>query len=49
MEATRIAELRRYQANSRRIQTWSVRGLIVGIGLDVLEEFDQQLRGRGRR
>jgi hypothetical protein len=31
METTRIEELRRYQANSRRIQRWSLRGLVAGV------------------
>ena len=81
MERTRIEELRRYQANSRRVQRWSVRGLVAGVvagllvaaiagahvGLPLvalaaiiggagfwitrghIEEFEQQLRARGRR
>ena len=81
MEPPRIEELRRYQASSRRIQRWSVRGLIAGllgavitgavagvqVGLPLaalagivggagfwitrghIEEFEQQLRARGRR
>lgn len=36
MERTRIEELRRYQANSRRIQRWSVRGLVAGVVLGFL-------------
>jgi ammonia channel protein AmtB len=81
MDVTRTQELRRYQANSRRIQQWSLRGLVAGVaaglvgavvvgaevGLPIaalagivggagwwitrghIEEFEQQLRGRGRR
>lgn len=32
----RIEELRRYQANSRRIQRWSLRGLGLGVGAGAL-------------
>jgi hypothetical protein len=31
MDVTRTQELRRYQANSRRIQQWSLRGLVAGV------------------
>lgn len=36
MEAARIEELRRYQASSRRIQRWSLRGLVAGVAAGVL-------------
>ncbi|HUQ02184.1 MAG TPA: hypothetical protein VM261_06780 [Kofleriaceae bacterium] len=36
MDTTRIQELRRYQANSRRIQEWSLRGLVAGVVLGLL-------------